>query len=253
MYEYDNIRVEKVGERIAVMSWIRPDKLNSWTMGVIDDMLDFFTALKKDDQTSVVIIRGEGQKAVCAGMDFADVYPAEKKGDAVYSYAVQEKLCAVIKGIHECPQVVISLSFGHAIGGGFFVALASDLRIVADNVKFSVPLAKMGMGAADLGSSYFMYRAFGSAITRDLLFTSRPMKAEEAVRLGFAKESVPAEALDDAGLELAKMLAEYDPRALRLTKAGINFAQDANGLDEVLAFENRNNQMLKAFKQSASA
>jgi len=248
-YSYENIRVEKPEPKIAVMSFIRPEKMNSWTRGVIDDMLDFFTKLKSDTETTVVIMRGDGTKAICAGMDFADVYPPSLSDDIAYSYSMQGKLCAVIQGIYECPQIVISQSFGHAIGGGFFIAMASDIRIIADNVKFSVPLIKMGMGSADLGSSYFLCRALGSGVTKDLLLTGRVMLADEAIRLGFASQCVPFESLDETGTAKAKEIAQYSGNALRLSKEAINYAQDANSLSDVLNFENRNNQLVNALNK----
>lgn len=251
-YQYENIRVEKPEPAIAVMSYIRPEKMNSWTRGVIEELRDFLAKLKNDTETTVVIMRGDGTKAVCAGMDFADVYPPEVTSSPSLSYLWQEKLCDIIRGIHECPQIVINLSFGHAIGGGFFTALASDIRIIAEDVKFSVPLIKMGMGAADLGSSYFLCRALGAAVTKDLLLTGRVLRAEEAMRLGFATECVPLEKLDEAGMAKAKAIAELSPNALRLSKKAINWAQDANSLDDVLAFENRNNQMVSAFRKETA-
>ncbi|MDQ1002189.1 enoyl-CoA hydratase [Neobacillus niacini] len=247
-YAYRNIRVEKPISNIAVMSFIRPEKLNSLTIGVIDDMLDFLTRLENDSETTVLVMRGEGTRAYCSGLDFDNVYPSEVKGNSTYSYEIQKKLSRIVLAIRNNPQISINLSFGYSIGSGFFTAMASDIRIIASNVKFSVPLIKMGMGACDIGSSYFLCRELGAGPARDLLLTGRMLEAEEAMRLGFASECVPFERLDEIGMTKAEEIAQLDPIALKFSKQVLNFAENANSLEDVLMFENRNNQLIRIYK-----
>jgi Enoyl-CoA hydratase/carnithine racemase len=252
-YNYQHIRIEKIEPRIAVLSFIRPEKLNSWTNAVIDDMLDFFKKLKQDTDTTILIMRADGTKAYCAGADFQEIFPGETRDSASVSYAFQAKCCELILDIYTCPQIVIMQAFGYTIGGGFFTAMASDIRIIADNVKFQAPLVKFGLGCGDLGASYFLTRQIGSGAARDLLLTGRYMLADEAMRLGFASACVPLAELDASGLEKAQLLAGYNPVALKFSKEVMNMAQDANSLEDVLNFENRNQQMIKAFNLEQKA
>ncbi len=246
-YQYQNIRVEKATPRITVLSFIRPEKLNSWTNAVIDDMLDFFEKLKKDEERTVLIMRADGIKAYSTGADFQEIFPDGTRDRASVSYAFQDKCCKLILSIHKCSQIVINQSFGYTIGGGFFVAMASDIRIIAENVRFQAPLLKFGLGCGDLGTSYFLTRQIGAGVAKDILLTGRYMMAEEAMKLGFASECVPVEKLDEAGMAKAQLLAEYTPVALKYSKEMLNLAQDGYGLEDVLSIENRNQQMIKAF------
>ena len=97
MYDYEYIRVEQPEPGIAVMSFIRPEKLNSWSREVFNDMLHFFQLLKTDDETKVLIIRGEGDRAFCTGADFNSLFPGEGDRDSVEkSFAFQEELRELI-------------------------------------------------------------------------------------------------------------------------------------------------------------
>ncbi|MCL2529499.1 MAG: enoyl-CoA hydratase/isomerase family protein [Coriobacteriia bacterium] len=245
--EYTNIRVERPEPGIAVVSFARPESMNAWTNDLIDELIDFINTMKSDYETTVLIMRGDGEKGYCSGADFNDLFPVQVMSDTVKSYDLQNKLCDMLVAIRKLPQVIINLAFGHTIGGGFFLAMAADIRIIADNVKFSVPLLKLGLGCADLGSSYYLMRQIGSGVAKDILFTGRPLMAEEAMRLGFASECVPFDQLDEAGLAKARLIAQSDPLAVRLSKEALNFAQDSQSFEETLAFENRNQQMIQAY------
>lgn len=102
MYDYKYIRVEQPEPGIAVMSFIRPEKLNSWSREVFNDMLHFFRLLKTDDETKVLIIRGEGDRAFCTGADFNSLFPNEGDRDSVEkSFEFQEQLRELIVLVHE--------------------------------------------------------------------------------------------------------------------------------------------------------
>jgi enoyl-CoA hydratase/carnithine racemase len=243
-YNYTAIRVEKPESKIAVMSFIRPEKLNSWTNEVIDELSDFFAKLRYDRETSVVILRGEGEKGFSAGMDVQAVFTPDVMMNTVKLYDLQVKLGEIFIAMRKCPQVIITLAHGAAVGGGFFLAMASDIRIIADNVKFSFPGVKIGMGGADLGSSYFLPRLLPAGIAYDLLLTGRYLLAEEAMRLGFATQCVPAEELDVAGLAKAQEIAKLDPVLLGFTKEALNASLDADSLEQAIILEHRNQQVV---------
>jgi len=251
-YSYNSIRVELTEDGIAVMSFIRPEKLNSWSREVFAEMLDFFRCLKTDDDTKVVIIRGEGERAFCTGADFVSLFPGEGDRYSIQkSYAFQEKVRELVVLVHEARQVVISAVHGYAVGGGFFLTMASDIRIIADNVKFSCPLLKMSMSCGDLGCAYLLPRLIGDGVARDILLTGRYMLAEEAMRLGYASECVAPEELDDVAMERARLLAEYSKEALFYSKELLNIIEGVDNLDVAIKIENRNQQLVKAFKKES--
>lgn len=241
-YNYESIRVEKPEPRIAVMSFIRPEKLNSWTNEVIHDMCDFFARLRYDREIGVVIMRGEGEKGYSAGIDVKDVF-APVVTNTVKLYDLQLKLGEMIINMRKCPQVIIHQAFGSTVGGGMILALAADIRIIADNVNFALPFLKIGMGGADLGSSYFLCRQIGAGIAFDMILTGRNMLADEAMQLGFASQCVPVAELDAAGMNKAREIAKLDPVMVGFTKEALNQSLDANCLEHAIMLEHRNQQM----------
>lgn len=256
MYDYGHIRVELPEPGIAVMSFIRPEKLNSWSREAFNDTLDFFRRLKADDDIKVVIIRGEGDRAFCTGADFVSLFPGEGDRDsAKKSYAFQEDVRELVVLVHEARQVIISAIHGYAVGGGFFLTMASDIRIIADDVKFSCPLLKLNLSCGDLGCAYMLPRLIGDGVARDILLSGRYMLADEAMRLGYASECVSLAELDNAAMAKARVLAGYTSEVLQYSKELLNLMESVNDLDTAIKIENRNQQLVKALnrekKQSA--
>ena len=218
MYDYKYIRVEQPEPGIAVMSFIRPEKLNSWSREVFNDMLHFFRLLKTDDETKVLIIRGEGDRAFCTGADFNSLFPNEGDRDSVEkSFEFQEQLRELIVLVHE--------------------------------VKFSCPLLKMSMSCGDLGCAYMLPRLIGDGVARDILLTGRYMFAGEAMSLGYASGCYPLSELDNAAMEKARVLAGYSAEALRYSKQLLNMMESVGNLDTAIKIENRNQQLVKAFNK----
>ena len=244
MYDYKNIRVELPEPGIAVMSFARPEKLNSWSRGAFEDLLDFFRRLKTDDDLKVVVLRGDGDRAFCTGADFVSLFPGEGERESPSkSYAFQE----------EVRELVISAVHGYAVGGGFFLTMASDIRIISDDVKFSCPLLKLNMSCGDLGGAYMLPRLIGDGVARHLLLTGRYMLAEEAMRLGYASQCVPRAQLDAAAMEKARLLAGYSRDAMLYSKELLNIMEGVSDLDTAIKIENRNQQLVKALKREAAA
>ena len=250
MYEYQNIRVEAPEPGILTMSFCRPAKLNSWSREVFTDLLDFFRALKRDAETKVVILRGDGDRAFCTGADFQSLFPGEGDRDSVRkSFAFQEDLRELVVLVHSLPQIMICACHGYAVGGGFFLAMASDIRIISEHVRFSAPLLKMNMSCGDLGCAYMLPRLIGAGVARDILLTGRYMEAEEAMRLGFASACVPREMLDHAAMEKARQLASFGAEALKYSKELLNLMENVGDIDSAIRIENRNQQLVKAFNR----
>ena len=254
MFDYQHIRVEIPEAGIAVMSFCRPAKLNSWSREVLTELLDFCRRLRSETDIKVVILRGDGDRAFCTGADFQSLFPGEGDRDSIAkSYALQEDLRELVVLVHTLPQIVISACHGYAVGGGFFLAMASDIRIISEDVRFSAPLLKMSMSCGDLGCAYMLPRLIGAGVARDILLTGRYMEAEEAMRLGFASRCVPLEQLDEAAMARARVLASYTREALQYSKELINLLEGVGDLDTAIKIENRNQQLVKAFNRENRA
>ena len=132
---------------------------------------------------------------------------------------------------------------------GFFLTMASDIRLIADDVKFSCPLLKMSMSCGDLGCAYMLPRLIGDGVARDILLTGRYMFAGEAMSLGYASGCYPLSELDNAAMEKARVLAGYSSEALQYSKQLLNMMESVGDLDTAIKIENRNQQLVKAFNK----
>lgn len=129
----------------------RPDRLNALNPALIADLITVFQGLQHDRTTRVVILTGAG-KGFCAGADIQDrAAPGAVPGTAGMSqlgfvYKYQEYLAQLMLAIHECDKPVIAAINGAAVGGGFAIALASDIRIASTAAKFGAVFIKVGLG-----------------------------------------------------------------------------------------------------------
>jgi enoyl-CoA hydratase/carnithine racemase len=150
----------------------------------------------------------------------------------------------ILLAMRQAPQPIISCVHGAASGIGFSLAMASDIRIVAEKARFNAAYINIGLGGADMASSYFLPRLIGSGRTNEFLLTGNWMSAEEAMQLGFASRLVAKEIMMETAAELALVMVGKTPLALRMTKEAINVNMDCAGLEAALQMEDRNQMMV---------
>ena len=147
--------------------------------------------------------------------------------------------------MRRCPQPIISCIQGAASGGGFAFALASDIRILAEDARMNAAFIRIGLSACDMGVSYFLPRMIGQSLASEFMLTGRFMEAKRAYAIGLANRVVPAADVLTEAESFAQDILLATPLGLRLTKDGLNHSIDASGLEAVMAIEDRN-QMLTA-------
>jgi enoyl-CoA hydratase/carnithine racemase len=152
----------------------------------------------------------------------------------------QGYLAEVYMKMRRCPQPIISLIQGPACGSGFAFALASDVRIAADNARMNAAFIKLGLSACDMGTSYFLPRLVGTSVASELMLTGKFIDAERSLRTNLVSEVVPEAELLATAKAYAREMLLASPMGLRLTKEGLNVAIDAPGLEAAIAIENRN-------------
>jgi enoyl-CoA hydratase/carnithine racemase len=135
---------------------------------------------------------------------------------------------------------------GAACGGGFSLALASDVRFAAPDARMNAAYALIGLAGCDIGSSYLLPRLVGLSVASELLLTGRFIDAERAKAVGLVSDVVPRETLLDTGLALAKEMLAVAPMGLRLSKRGLNANIDAPSLEAAMAIEDAQQVMLSA-------
>ena len=143
-----------------------------------------------------------------------------------------------------CPQPIIALLHGAVCGGGFSLALASDVRYAAPSVRMNAAYIRVGLGGCDMGAGYLLPRLVGLSNASEFLLTSRFISGERALRMGLVGEIVPEDKLLDTGMALAADMLKTAPMGLRMTKETLNAEIDAPSLDAALAIEDRQQVIL---------
>ena len=233
--DYETIEINNEG----AIDWLtlnRPDKLNAINPRMCDELQDYFGALQSDHAVRVVVLRGAG-RAFCAGYDLNAA--AGVVAGPIRGMRVQRQVSEVFMRMRRCPQPIVCLAHGATTGGGLAFALASDVRVMADNAKVNVAMIKVGLTGCDVGISYFLPRAVGRSIAAELMMTGRFIAPERALALGLVSEVVAASELEAAGRRMAEDMLQASPMGLRLTKEGLNLAADAGSLEAAIALEDR--------------
>jgi enoyl-CoA hydratase/carnithine racemase len=244
----DRLIFRKEG-RLGYLTLNRPEKYNAFDIEMVDAFEEFLKKRMYDDSLGVIIIDGGQAKGFCAGLDMNGFGPAILSSmKPIEAYNAQARMSRLFLAMRRIPQPVISCVHGAAAGIGFSIALASDIRILSEDARFSAAYINIGLGGADMASSYFLPRLIGSGRANEFLLTGNWMGSEDAMNLGFGSRRVPREKMMETAEALAKTMLEKDPMGLRMTKEALNASIDAGGLEACLQMEDRN-QMMIAFSR----
>ncbi|GBC61174.1 enoyl-CoA hydratase/isomerase family protein [Desulfonema ishimotonii] len=232
--------------RIGHLTLNRPDQYNAFDLNMVEEFEDFLQKRRHDDETGVIILDGGDAKGFCAGLDTRTYAPEIFKMAPVKAYDAQARMSRLFLAMRRIPQPVICCVHGAAAGIGFSLAMASDIRILAEDARFSAAYINIGLGGADMASSYFLPRLIGSGRAYEYLLTGNWMDAPTAMELGFGSRMVTKDQLIPTAQELAQTMVEKNPLGIRMTKEAINANLDCGGLEAALQMEDRN-QMMIAF------
>ena len=235
---YDTLLVEKEG----AIDWLtlnRPEQLNALSRTMMLELQHYFGELYTDHDVRVVILRGAG-RGFCAGLDLKeDRGGASSESGPVAGLRAQRRVSEIMLRMRRCPQPIIAVVQGPAAGGGFGLALASDIRIAGPKARMNAAFIRIGLSACDVGVSYFLPRLVGASLASELLLTGRFIDAARAERLGLVSSVVPEDELVAAARGMANEILANSPIGVRLTKDCLNMSIDAPSLDSVVAMEDR--------------
>jgi enoyl-CoA hydratase/carnithine racemase len=222
----------------------RPDSLNALDPALIDALNAYFQGLQRNRDTRVVVLKGAGA-SFCAGLDLKHAMKRragqQEPPGVTESLDSQRRIADIVMLMRRCPQPIMALIQGAAAGGGFALALASDIRIAAKNARMNCAFIKLGLGGCDIGTSYFLPRLVGVSVASELILTGRFIGAERALAVGLVSELVEdAAALDAAAEPYVEAMLTASPVGLRLSKECLNMAVDAGSIEAVIAMEDRN-------------
>jgi enoyl-CoA hydratase/carnithine racemase len=213
----DAVRYESDGT-IGVITLNRPDNRNSMTPELLDAFAAASRAAWTDRAIRCVVVTGSGT-CFSAGADFKAMVQRPDGAPHERSYAMYEPFLSLL----DLEVPVLGALNGHAIGGGFGLALVCDLRIGAEDAKYGANFVRLGLGPG-MAISYLLPRLIGLARANELLFSARLVDGREAAALGILNRAVPAADVLRETLTLARTIAENAPLAVRETKAAIRRA-----------------------------
>jgi enoyl-CoA hydratase/carnithine racemase len=215
MSNFETILYEKK-DGIAYITLNRPQALNVYNIQMRDDLYRVLGTLHDDEEVRVVILKGAGEKAFCAGADLSEFLTAPSP-----IVARQVRWERDIWGVFlNVPQPVITALHGYVLGSGIEMALCSDLRLASENVQFGLPEVALGIIPA-AGATQTLPRTIGRAKSLEMLLTGRWIGAEEAHKAGMVNRITPGDKLLSVTEALAKQIASYDPSAVRYAKKAL--------------------------------
>jgi enoyl-CoA hydratase len=226
---------------IRVITLNRPERMNAINREWIDDFHAILDALVNDRSVRAVVLTGAG-KGFCSGFDLKASHEfLEEPGGSVVAASLdfQERLASIPEKMLRARQPIIAAVNGPAAGGGFAVALASDIRVASRSASFHVANARIGLSAGECGMSWLFPRLVGLSRCFELLVTGRPFDAEEANRIGLLSRLVDDEALMESAMEIARSIATNSGFGVRMSKDVIYAALSAPDIRTASAIENR--------------
>lgn len=253
MSNYKTLKIEEHEDGIAIITLNRPERLNALNFELIEELNAYLAHLQASLTVRVVILTGEG-RGFCAGIDLKELGVVEQRTipeefrkfpylvsrDKIKRIViVQELLTSLILGLRRIPQPVIAAVNGPAYGGGFALALASDIRIAGEGAIFCNAFIKIGVSGADCGSTYLLPRLIGLSRASEIILTGKNVDAKEADRIGLVSKVTPNVELMESALGIAKDLLTKSPLGLRFTKEALNMNIDAPSLEAAIKLENR--------------
>ena len=241
MSPYTTLKTDFEGP-LAWLTLNRPEALNAMNRPLIDELRHFFTEMSTRPDIRVIVLRGAG-RAFCAGLDLGSGLQAdgeEADTGTAAGLRFQRKISEIALLMRRLPQPIIACVQGAASGGGFALALASDIRLAGESARMNAAFIRIGLSACDVGVSYFLPRLVGASVASELLLTGNFIKADRSLATGLVSEVVPDDELEKAAREMAERMLTTSPLGLRLTKECLNMSLDASSLEHVIAMEDRN-------------
>lgn len=241
-----------IDDTVARVTLNRPDALNAINEQAMDELLHCLAILKDNQAVRIVVLASTGRH-FCVGLDLGENAGGLADLTIKQGLRLQQKGAAVMRSMRRIPQPIIALVQGAACGVGFSLALASDIRIAADNAKFNAAYIRIGLGGADVGSSYLLPRLVGLSIASELLLTGDFIGADRALAVNLVSAVIPADKLSCAAKPYIESMLASSPLGLRLTKDALNIAIDAPSMEAAQAVEDRQQILLGQTQDHAEA
>jgi enoyl-CoA hydratase/carnithine racemase len=254
------IDIERLDDgAIVVLTINRPHRRNALDAQTLAELHRLLDILNGDPVARAVVLTGAGS-AFCAGADIKaqpddlidtaatphTALQAAATSTVAITFAAQELMASAFEKIHRLRQPVIAAINGYALGGGFALALACDIRLAVPQATFGAVFIRHGVSACDMGTSYHLPRLIGASRATELMLTGRVFDATEAATIGLVLGVVDDDELRATAVAKAREIARHSPLAVWMTKETMWQTVDAPSLRHALDIENRTQVMCTA-------
>ena len=223
---YENLLIERAEPGIAILKINRPRALNALNAATLREMRAALIALSADVATRVVVLTGEGDKAFIAGADIAEMKDLSPGDGVAFSQMGHD----VAKLLEMMPKPTIAAVNGFALGGGTEMAIACDFVIASEKAVFGQPEVGLGI-IPGFGGTFRLVRSVGLPRAKELVYSGRRVKADEALAMGICNHVLPAEGFLAAALEHARVIALQSASAVAKAKSLMVEFTEAMGLN----------------------
>lgn len=242
----DAVLLEEAEPGLFVVTLNRPRTLNALGLDLVAQLEDALTDLDRSAAVRAVVLTGAG-RGFCSGAELkpeaARLAPRPDQNPVSFLLEQQEALVRVHELVHRMRVPVLAAVNGPAVGGGFSLTLACDVRFAARSARFGAVFIRHGISAADMGTSYFLPRLVGASRAAELMLTGRVFGADEALDMGLVLDVVDDGAVVDRALATARQIAENSALGVWMTKETMWQTIDAPSLRHALDMENRTQVM----------
>jgi enoyl-CoA hydratase len=211
-----NVLLEKKGH-IAIATINRPKALNALNSEVLSDLNELVDTVCADQDIYALVLTGSGDKAFVAGADIGEMSSLTKEGGVAFGKHGND----VFRRIETLPIPTIAAINGFALGGGCELSMSCDIRICSENAVFGQPEAGLGI-TPGFGGTQRLARLIGAGMAKQLIYTAKNIKADEALRVGLVNAVYAPEELMPAAEKMAETIAKNAPIAVRACKKAIN-------------------------------
>lgn len=223
---------------VAIVTFNNPARHNAVTLSMWEALGMLCDRFADAHDVRVIVLRGAGDRAFVSGADISEFDQHRAAADANEHYErVSGRARDVLAALD---KPVIAMIQGHCMGGGLMIALSADLRISAEEGRFAIPAARLGVGYNYAGVRALV-QVVGPSVASDILFSARHLDAAEALRVGLINRVVPKAELEATVFELAATIASNAPLSIRAAKRAIlaSLAPDAHDPSEIDALIQR--------------
>lgn len=220
-------------DHVAIATVNRSKALNALNSEVLNDLNTLLDEIAADPEIRVLVLTGSGEKAFVAGADIGEMSTLTKAEGEAFG----KKGNDVFRKLETLPIPAIAAVNGYALGGGCELAMACDIRLCSDTAVFGQPETGLGI-TPGFGGTQRLARLVGPGMAKQLIYSARNIKADEALRIGLCNAVYPAEELMPAAEKLAETIAKNAPIAVRACKKAINEGLEMP-MDEAVALEEK--------------